>query len=196
MHLSLAAFDVRNVFVASGVWALPFGHGKPLASSWPGWAEKILGGWQAGGIVSLADGPPATISMQTRNDLDLLGLGGETPDLVSGSNNPVLGDPDRYFDRSGFVLPPARTIGNMGRNTLIAPGLANVDFSLSKTTAVSEAVSVQFRAEFFNLLNRANLASPATEVLDRQGRSRGNAGFISDTTTTARQIQFGLRIVF
>ncbi|MBI2821035.1 MAG: TonB-dependent receptor [Acidobacteria bacterium] len=197
MRRSLAAFDVRQVFVGSAVWELPFGQGRRFASSWPGWMEQILGGWQAGGILSLADGPPTTISMQSRNDLDLLGLAGETPDLVSGASiNPVLGNPDRYFDAQGFVLPPARTIGTLGRNTLIGPGLANFDFSLSKNTAIGEAVNVQFRAEFFNLLNRANLDLPASQVLDRQGRARGNAGFISATTTTARQIQFGLRIVF
>jgi hypothetical protein len=197
MRKGLSPFDVRHAVVASYVWELPFGAGRWTGKNWSGWMEKAFGGWQMGGILSLASGAPASISMQTRSDLDSLGLAVDSPDLIQGtSNNPVLGDPDRYFDPSGFAFPAARTIGNLGRDTLIIPGVANFDLSLSKSVSIWERVSLQVRTEVFNLLNRANLGLPATRVFDNRGRRSGNAGFVSSTNTTARQIQFGLRLVF
>ncbi|MBI2822597.1 MAG: TonB-dependent receptor, partial [Acidobacteria bacterium] len=157
MLRSLAPFDVRHVFVSSSVWELPFGPGKPVGSSWTGLAEKLLAGWQMGGILSLSTGPPTTLRIQLRNDLSQLGVADDYPDLVGSNNNPVLGDPDRYFDPLMFGFPAARTIGNLGRNTLISPGVANLDFSLSKNVRATERVHAQFRVECFNLLNRANL---------------------------------------
>ena len=197
MHRSLAAFHVSQVFAASGVWQLPFGSGRRFGANWAGWTEQVFGGWQLGGILSLTTGPPVTIGIGTRNDLSVLNLGGETPDVLPGaSNNPKLGGPDKYFDPLVFVLPPPRTIGNVGRNTLIGPGVANFDLSLIKKAQLSERASLEFRTEFFNLLNHANLATPATQVFDATGRSSGGAGLISRTTTTSRQLQFALRMVF
>ena len=77
-----------------------------------------------------------------------------------------------------------------------APGLANLDLSLTKDSAVSENVTVQFRTGFFNIFNRPNLGLPNAEVFNRSGSRRGNAGFIEDTITTARQIQLALRVIF
>ena len=203
LRRSLAAFHSANVFAASGVWVLPFGNDLDGA------AGAILDGWQLGAILKLADGPPLSIGMEGRNAVTNLGLGLETPDLASGSLSPVRGGPDQYFDPSGFVPPPTlRTIGNVGRNTLITPGLNNFDFSLTKKTRVGETVTVEFRAEFYNLFNRPNLGLPSTGTVENiEYDSNGllesfdidpDAGFISpgNTTTKMREIQFGLRIVF
>jgi len=115
----------------------------------------------------------------------------EKPDLVAGADhNPVLGGPDQYFDSSAFVTPPSNTLGNVGRSTLIGPGVANVDLSFAKNTAVGEYVNVQFRAEFFNIFNRANFALPNV------GIDSASAGRIEETVLTNRQIQFGLRVEF
>ena len=203
LRRSLAAFHSANVFAASSVWVFPFGNDLDGA------AGTLLGGWQLGAILKLADGPPLSLTMEGRSAVTDLGLGLETPDLASGSLSPVRGGPDQYFDPSGFVPPPTlRTIGTVGRNTLIAPGLANFDFSLTKKTRVGETVTVEFRAEFYNLFNRPNLGLPTTSTLENQEYdSDGNlvgfdvdpdAGFISpgNTTTKMREIQFGLRIVF
>jgi hypothetical protein len=195
MHRSLAAFHTSNVFSASAVWMLPFGSGQRFGSGWTGWTEKVLGGWQLGGILSLSSGPPTSVGTGTPSALSALRFGSQSPDLVAGgNNNPVVGHPDRWFDASQFVFAPSRTIGNVGRNTLIGPGLANLDLSLTKNVQVSERTNVQFRAEFFNLANRANLSLPSTTVFNSSGRPDTGAGFINSTTTTARQIQFGLRI--
>jgi hypothetical protein len=78
----------------------------------------------------------------------------------------------------------------------MAPGLANLDLSLTKNTYIGETVNVQFRAEFFNILNRANFSRPDARVMGSTGRPNRNAGRISQTTLTNRQIQFGLRLEF
>jgi hypothetical protein len=124
----------------------------------------------------------------------------ERPDLAPGkTNNPVLGTPDQWFDSSAFVLQTAGFYGNLGRNTLIGPNQIGMDVSLSKNTAVpkiSEQFQVQFRAEFFNILNRANFSAPSLRVFDSKGLVPGNAGRITETSTASRQIQFGLKLVW
>ncbi len=93
--------------------------------------------------------------------------------------------------------------GNAGRNILIGPGLSNLDFSVFKNNPVkkiSENFNVQFRAEFFNILNHANFAVPVmpdhTDIFDSTGVATGVAGVLTSTTTTAREIQFALKLVW
>jgi hypothetical protein len=186
LYRGLAAYHVANVFSTSGVWQLPF------ANNLDGVAGGILGGWQLSGIMSLADGPPTSLEVTRPRGLSATLNGrSQKPDLVPGrDHNPVLGGPDRYFDRSAFTTPPRNHIGNVGRSTLIAPGVANVDLSFTKNSAVGEYVNLQFRAEFFNIFNRANFALPNERI------TSGSWGRIDRTTLTSRQIQFGLRIEF
>lgn len=197
MRKSLAPFDVRQVFVASAVWELPFGPGKTFGGSWKGLTAQLAGGWQLAGVLNSSAGTPSTITMAIRNDLRVLSIAEDPPDLVPGtSNNPVLGNPDRYFETSGFVPPPARTIGTLGRSTLIGPGLVNMDLAISKNFGITEKSHAQFRVEIFNLANRPNMGQPSTQVFDARGQRVGGVGFISNTATTARQVQFGLKVVF
>jgi hypothetical protein len=93
--------------------------------------------------------------------------------------------------------------GNSGRNILIGPGLSNLDFSVFKNNPVkkiSENFNVQFRTEFFNILNRANFAVPVmpdhTDIFDSTGQPTGVAGLLTSTTTTAREIQFAVKLVW
>jgi hypothetical protein len=195
LRRGLAAFHVGNRFSATGVWMVPVGAGQRFAANSTGWVNMLLGGWQLGGQLLISDGSPMTIGMGARPDLAALGLGSDNPDLISGGdNNPVIGDPDRYFDISQFAFPPARTIGNLGRNTLIGPGLVTVDLGVTKNAVLSERMRLQVRLEIFNLLNRANLGAPSTSVFNASGRPVGNAGFIASTSTSARQIQLGTRL--
>lgn len=82
---------------------------------------------------------------------------------------------------------------DLGRNTLIGPALATWDFSVLKDTRIRERLSLQFRAEIFNLLNRANFNAPILIVFTPSGVS-GTAGAITATSTTSRQVQFGLKL--
>src|SRR5439155_4358067 len=141
-------------------------------------------------------------NQSTRNLFDV-------PNLKPGySNNPILNsrDVNNYFDRNAFELAPAGYYGNLGRDTVIGPGVQVVDFSLFKSTsvrAISERAKVEFRAEFFNLLNRANFANPNVAAIvgprdatHPNGTVNLDAGRIRATSTSARQIQLGLKVVW
>jgi hypothetical protein len=93
--------------------------------------------------------------------------------------------------------------GNAGRNILIGPGTSSLDVSIFKNnhiTRISENFNAQFRAEFFNVLNRANFAQPITpdntDIFDSTGTPTGVAGLLTSTTTTAREIQFALKLIW
>lgn len=197
---SLSSFDVRHVYVFNMTYELPFGSGKPWGHNLTGAAGKLVSGWQASGIVSASTGLPVNIRLgfersRSRAGTDL----SERPDLVAGANNnPVLGGPDRYFDVNAFVLQPAGFFGNLGRNTVIGPGVATLDLSLVKNTSIhGEGKQLQFRAELFNLLNRPNFGQPQPIVFgSASGIPSANAARITTTTTTSRQVQFALKLIF
>ena len=194
MGKALSSFHVRQRISANGVWQLPFGQGRHFGSDWPTWVDTIAGGWQVSGIMNFADGSPIEVSIGARSDLAAIGLEFDRPDLKAGGNaNPVVGDPDHYFDVSQFVFPAQRTIGSLGRNTLITAGIATVDLGMSKNITFSDTQRMQFRFEVFNLLNRANMGIPDTTVFNNRGVATAGAGFIASTSTAARQIQLGLR---
>lgn len=90
--------------------------------------------------------------------------------------------------------------GNAGRNILIGPGLVNLDFSLVKNTRIHDSFNVQFRAEAFNILNRANYQVPplvnGTDIFDSTGAANTNAGVLTSTATSSRQLQFGLKLIW
>lgn len=192
-------FHVGHHFTANFMFELPFGHGKRWGSNLTGFAGKFLSGWQLGGIVTMASGQPMTALVgfdRARAGSARTG-GGQRPDLVLGVKQ-RLGRPDSWLNPDAFALPAEGFFGNLGRNTVDGPGLATMDFSLAKKTALSETMKLEFRAEFFNLFNRANFRQP-----DRTGRfvftSSGRVaspGRLTETATTNRQIQFGLKLSF
>lgn len=193
-----ATFDARSVAVVNGSYDLPFGRGKAFFSGSGGWRSKLLSGWTMNGIATLQSGFPFTpqLSFNPSNN-------GDTRNPVRPSWNPafagrlVLGSPNRYFDPDAFLVPPDGTYGNVGRDTLTGPGVATVDFSLLKDTAISEKVRLEFRSEFFNILNRANFNTPNAIVFTSPtGIPSSAAGVITSTSTSSRQIQFGLKLMW
>ncbi len=186
----LSAFDVRHNIVTNFTYDFP---GSQLRGAW----GKLAGGWQVGGIVSANSGEPFTALTgfnSSRNQFTSLA---DRPNLRSGaSNNPVLGGPRLYFDPTAFAIPVPGFYGNLGRNTITGPGLVNVDFSVMKVTPMSERWKAEFRAEFFNFFNHASFGLPSNPVFNTNRTVRGAAGAITATTTTSRQIQFGLKLSF
>ena len=194
----LATYDVRHVAVINSMYQLPFGRGHALGGDLEGWRNALAGGWSINSIVTLQSGFPFTpqLSYNPSNN-------GDTRNPVRPFVNPdftgrvILGRPNQWFNPSAFLAPPPNSgfYGNLGRDTLIGPGLATWDFSVLKETALRERLALQFRAEIFNLLNRANFNTPNLITFTPSGVS-GTAGAISSTSTTSRQVQFGLRLIW
>lgn len=115
----------------------------------------------------------------------------------------VLGNPSQWFNPAAFIAPPSTSgfFGNVGRDTYIGPGLGTWDFSVLKDTRIHERLNVQFRAEIFNILDRTNFNTPNLIVFTPPTATNltglsGTAGAISGTSTTARQVQFGLKLLW
>jgi hypothetical protein len=107
----------------------------------------------------------------------------------------VLGSPNQWFNPNAFVLPTVGTYGDLGRGVYRGPGLADLDLSLFKNTKLTERTNLQLRAEFFNALNHPNFGTPNATVFSGTAFNP-SAGLITTTTTTSRQIQFGLKLFF
>ena len=158
-------------------------------------------GWQASGILLLLDGSPYSLLDDQRDQRDRIGsVDRLRVDLVpGGNNNPVLGGPDQYYDLNQFKASEPGFFGNLGRNTLIIPGVATFDLGLLKRIDLAdEGAYLQFRAEFVNLFNRANFGSPDRDetAVDRDGDLNPAATTIIHTATTSRHIQFALKLLF
>ncbi len=179
-------FDRRGRFTGSFNYVLPF---KPTGAAW----KLIAGGWQTNGIVSMQTGGPMTIANGV--DISFTGIGQDRVDITGNPNldsSRAKGDRIlRWFDTTAFKEPAPGTFGTIGRNTLRGPGLATVDFSAFKEFVMpySEHHKLEFRAEFFNLLNRVNLGNPNTARINSLFGRITSAG-------DPRILQFGLRFAF
>lgn len=160
-------FDRRHVFVTSYVWRLP-----SLAKA-NMWVRGAAGGWEVSGIVSALSGGPLTL--YAGKDQSQTGIGSDRALMV---NQQVYGSGAcqsnatcvNYINPSAFVLPAAGTFGNVGKGLLSGPGLFNWDMQLSKSFKVKELLTLQARAEFFNVFNRVNFSNPVTTVKRRRLR--------------------------
>jgi len=194
----LAEFDVKQRFVASAVWQIPYGRGRQFGAGISRGTDLALGGWEFSPIITIQQGLGLT-AIQS----GLLTLGGERRSRPNRLANGNLGSGqqtvDRFFDTGAFaILQVSRTVagfipnqafGNSGVGIMRGPNLHNVDFNLNKTFPITERHSLQFRAEFFNAFNRANFSVPGVTM---------GAGFgqIVNTSTEARIIQFALKYRF
>jgi hypothetical protein len=199
-----ATFDVTHMASINALYGLPFGHGQRYASNLAGLASHFVSGWSLAGIVTIQSGFPLTpqLSYNPSNN-------GDTRNPVRPFLNPnfhgplVLGRASQWFDPAAFIAPPSNSgfWGNAGRSIIPGPGLGNWDFSIIKDTLIHEHSRLQFRAEFFNLLNRGNFNTPNLIVFtpptaaNPSGRS-GTSGAITATSTTARQLQFALKLLW
>jgi outer membrane receptor protein involved in Fe transport len=186
----LSPFDIRHSFVASVNYAVPFGrNGKGVAAA-------LIRDWNVGTLVRLRSGDPFSVNTGGL----LRGSQPDAPDYPDvcpgASANPVLGGPTQYFDPRAFCLQPAGAIGNAPRNSVIGPGSATVDMMVSRSLRFGDSRSVQLRFEVFNLLNRANFALPTAAIFNPDGSYRTDAGRITSTVGTPRQMQLGAKIIW
>lgn len=178
----LASFDVRHRWVNTVVYDLPF-------------RNKLLGGWQISGIVQAQSGFPFTINISG----DTAGIGGGTggilirPNAVPGQTSELESSQrstNRFFNTGAFALTPSFQFGNVGRNTVTGPGLFNVDTTVARNFALKERLKLQFRAEFFNLLN-----TPNHSIVGRLINVPAQFGRVLNQLDP-RQIQFALKLSF
>ena len=189
-----SSFDVPHRFTGSFVYELPIGPGKAWGSGLGSKATKLLGGWQLNGIVTMQSGQPYTIALPGELDNSNTGRSsygfgaGDRPNLVRNPNlaNP---DPQQWFDPAAFVMPAYGSFGNAGRNIVNGPGLANVDFSVLKNVDILESATLQFRVEFFNMLNTPGFLNPNVFF--------GTPGFGRVLAARdGREVQFGAKLIF
>jgi len=183
-------FDIRHMDVLSGVWDLPFGEGRRYGGSWNGFTNQVLGGWEMSGILNLRTGIPYSIL----SGQDSANTGTFLPGLEKAN---ILGNPTppgfqqnqgHWFDTLAFAVPPFGTLGTSSRNFLHGPGYEDVDVALSKTFLfLGEGRGLEFRAEFFNLLNHTSFGNPDNTVISP------TFGEIL-SAYPSRDIQFGLKL--
>jgi hypothetical protein len=174
----LSDFDARHRFVLSSIYELPFD------------GSELVSGWQLGVIVQSQSGNP--FNVVTSNST----VNGVPNTLRPDVNGPVeiTGEVDQWFDTSAFTAVPR--FGNLGRNVITGPTFNNVDFSVMKTTAISERLNVQFRAEIFDLFNHANFGRPGNTVGTPSFGRITSTRFPTGESGSSRQIQFALKLIY
>ncbi|MCC6263253.1 MAG: TonB-dependent receptor [Bryobacterales bacterium] len=179
----LSDFDRRHRFVASGLFELPrFGTQPPLV-------RFLAGGWSLAGVMTLQSGP--SFSVRSGVDNSRSGVNLDRADLVGDIARPAGVDPVReWFNKAAFVANAVGTFGNSGRNLVTGPGMAVVNASLAKSFPAYKESTIQFRAEFFNVANRANFISKRSEAV--------NSGTYGRLTSAEdpRILQFALKWIF
>jgi len=203
-----AAPDQRHTFVFNSQYQL-LALDRLLNS---GIAKALLGGWAVNGVWQYGSGLPLNVNAGFNNSRNGDNIFPDRPDLLPGrSNDPTHGvtsgcglipagqklrTPERWFDPCAFALPAAGTFGNLGRNTMSGPSYNQVNFTVVKSTALTESKKIEFRAEFFNLLNHPSFGLPLIAVFDSTRNHTGTEGSINLTNSEGRQIQLGLKFTF
>jgi hypothetical protein len=155
-------FDRTQVLNVTAVWELPVGKGKTLLGNAPGWLNQFIGGWTINGISTFMTGEPFSIQsgVRTSNASHVSRAVVTDPNLrarlqeIPGVAGPVL-----FANTDGFALPLPGQNGS-GRNIFVAPSYYNLDIGIIKKFSITERVSLDFRTEMFNVLNRANFDNP------------------------------------
>lgn len=178
--------DVPLIFTTSAVYELPFGKGKQFAMA--GAPAQILGGWQANGVLATRTGTPYTVYIDYDNAN--AGWGTQRPNLVPGVSTKGPHTVAEYFNTAAFVTAPQYTFGDVHRNSMRGPGYTDVDVSLFRNFNLFEKSSLQFRSEFFNVLNHPNFGNPDAGLQDQ------SFGRLNSTSGNQRQIQFALKLKF
>lgn len=213
----LSDFNIGQALSANYMWSIS------TPKKWNSIAEHALGGWQLGGIVTAQTGVPLTLRI-SGDPLGLLSTDPyDFPNRVissacgSGVNS---GNVKAYVNLNCFTLPLAspviaanctafstvpgtcqNLVGNEGRNSVIGPRLTTWDLSIFKNNyipKISDTFNAQFRAEFFNVLNHSNFLPPVDNdtLFTATGAPVAGAGALDATSTTSRQIQFALKLIW
>jgi outer membrane receptor protein involved in Fe transport len=183
------SFDLRHNISANAVYVLPF-----KGSRWvEGWQITGIQAWHTGVPFSLGEGPLPFLG----NNFD-----NPRPNYVAGCNVYANQNVHQWYNPACFVPSPYGTLGTLGRNNLVGPGYVETDLGVMKETRIAERVSIQFRAELFNLFNHPNFNVPVTGAFTGGVTPNPTAGQITSLvgsgglSNVARQTQFSLKLIF
>ncbi|MGO8787632.1 MAG: TonB-dependent receptor domain-containing protein [Terriglobia bacterium] len=184
---------LRNVLKFSGIYRFPHAHVGGIADKFAnGWEFTSIWNWHGGFPFSIFSGYDNSFSGVGEDRADLTAANIQAAKLSPGRSHGQL--INEWFNTSVFAPNAVGTFGNMGKNNLRGPGLFDTDWALLKNTKVTERVSIQFRAEFFNMFNSVNFGSPDNILTD--------TAFGQITSTAAspagdpRILQFALKLQF
>jgi hypothetical protein len=187
-NYGLCDYNIASMFTGSYTYELPFGRGRLMGANWNRLTNSVIGGWRMGGILTLDSGVPFTVTVpfdnaNTNGGQQRAQLVGNP--LPSGFQQSI----NQWYNPAAFAVPAPYTFGNLGRNTLVGPGITNFDVSLSKDFQFMERRMVQLRADSFNVLNNVNFGQP--------GASVGTATFMKiQSAAAARQIQVSMKLLW
>jgi hypothetical protein len=193
-------FDARHRFVASYVYELPFGRGKPFGKNWEGATNSILGGWEISGISSFQSGRPIFVQLSQSTQNSNTGSTRDRPDIAFVAESTIVvtkvkpviensTDKTVYLNPAAFSVPVRGTFGNAPRNYFTGPGTNNWDFMLGKNFR-REGLNVEFRAELYNAFNHPSMNQP-NRFVDSTA-----FGTITSTLLQNRQVQFALKLSY
>jgi hypothetical protein len=171
-------FDARHRVVVSAIYELPLR------------GNQLVEGWQLAAIMQSQSGNPVNIVM---SDSTVNGVVNTLRPSVMGPIE-IIGTADRWFDTSVFTSIGG--FGSLGRNVIIGPGFNNTDFSIIKSTKLSESMRTEMRAEVFDLFNHANLGQPGNVVGSPAFGRITNTRFPTGESGSSRQVQIALKLIF
>jgi outer membrane receptor protein involved in Fe transport len=187
----LSSLDRRHIFSLNWVYSLPFGKGRRFGANFGTFEDALFGGWEITGIMTANSGSPFTAGFGQ----DIANIGARS---ISQRAN-IIGDPYEgahsisglWVNPAAFAAPAPYTFGTVGRNTLIGPGFYQWDLGGYKNFKLTERFTFQFRAEIFNITNRANFSNPAADV-----SSPTTFGRITGLSGRPLEAQFGAKVLF
>lgn len=192
-------FDRPHVVNLFGSYSLPFGKGQRYLSSVNGAVDRVIGGWEIGGLAVVQSGSVFSVTSARRT------VGSSLNSYANYSGDRTIGSVQRvgngvvFFtpeEVARFTFPGAGEIGNSGRNSFRGPGFFSTDLSIVKRIPVNERLRFTFRAEMYNALNRANFAVPGNSIVTTSSMGRISSTVNANTGTGARVAQMALRMDF
>lgn len=194
-------FDIRHNFTSSAIWTLPIGRGQLLLNNATRVVNTVLSGWQFSGIGTARTGVPLNVTMSRSASALPDGINSsQRPDRVPGvSLYPAHQTAGLWLNPAAFTTPANGVWGNASRNAVRNLGIWQADTSLTKKFAIHDRMSLDFRADMFNVFNREQIGSPSTKWasgVTTFGQITSAYTTSAVGTGTPRQMQFALRLSY
>jgi hypothetical protein len=200
---AVSDFNIPHRLSLAYLWAMPFGSTVAKLDSHS--LNYLIKNWEVGSVLTVQSGAPftpfVTGGISGADEVQITGIGNDTdrPNVVSKDFYPAKPTPQDWVTPSAFSAPSPFTFGNAGRNILRGPGLGSCDFTIHREFHLGEASRLEFRAEMFNVFNRANFDIPQRDLSTASFGQIFNtiqpvAGLASGGPGEPRELQLGLRL--